>query len=348
MRNLIILLVAFMAGPVAAQGWFTKEVCFVEDPTVFPDAFSPFSYEQIQKTAKTIPNGDGKLWRITSTNGQVSYLWGTIHSNDPTLLALPEQVEDAIKRARVVAVERDLKFPDRRMVKASNSEWEWRYHISGTPDFYSLDLPTDLRKWVESRFDSLGWDVGEVNLLRLSVIAEILLNDACNDFNGWVYPIQDDRIQMLGDISGASTLGLEHRYDIRRRLEDGQSLKLNEALIAIYGAYLQPVDNNKGRSTFYALYLQGRIGEMMAWDSAYITDLFPDGQGRDWLTLSDEYLLAERNRNFVQSALDDLRTGGLFMAVGAFHLPGENGLVEMLRSEGFMVGRVPLPEEVPE
>ncbi len=346
MRKLIILLVVFLAGPVTAQGWFTKEACFVEDPVFFPEVFSPASYEQIQQTAKTIPNGDGKLWRITSANGQVSHLWGTLHSNDPMILALPERVEDAIQNARVIAIERDLTFPDRRTVKASNSEWEWRYHITGAPDFDSLELPTDLRNWIYARFVSLGWGVGDVNLLRLSVIAEMLLDDPCNDFSSWVHPIQDDRIQMLGDISGASILGLEHLNDFRHGLENGQSLKLNEALIAVYGAYLKPVENNKSRSTFYALYFQGRLGEMMAWDEAYISDLFPDGQGAEWLSLTDDYLLTERNRNFLQTGLDDLRTGGVFMAVGAFHLPGANGLVEMLRDADFTVERIVLPGEI--
>ncbi len=35
-----------------------------------------------------------------------------------------------------------------------------------------------------------------------------------------------------------------------------------------------------------------------------------------------------------------LKGGGAFMAVGALHLPGREGLVELLRQQGFTVTRV--------
>lgn len=47
--------------------------------------------------------------------------------------------------------------------------------------------------------------------------------------------------------------------------------------------------------------------------------------------------LVERNRRMVERAVPYLREGGLVIAVGALHLPGEDGLVELLRAEGFQV-----------
>ena len=41
----------------------------------------------------------------------------------------------------------------------------------------------------------------------------------------------------------------------------------------------------------------------------------------------------------------ELRTGGVFMAIGSYHLPGEAGMIELLRREGFRVTRIPLAGE---
>ena len=53
-----------------------------------------------------------------------------------------------------------------------------------------------------------------------------------------------------------------------------------------------------------------------------------------------ERLVARRNRRMVERMLPGLRQGGVFVAVGALHLPGEEGLVALLRQEGFTVERV--------
>jgi uncharacterized protein YbaP (TraB family) len=45
----------------------------------------------------------------------------------------------------------------------------------------------------------------------------------------------------------------------------------------------------------------------------------------------------ERNHTMVRRALPWLQEGGLLIAVGALHLPGEQGLVELLRDQGMTV-----------
>jgi hypothetical protein len=46
-------------------------------------------------------------------------------------------------------------------------------------------------------------------------------------------------------------------------------------------------------------------------------------------------LLRERNRVMVDRAKPLIEAGGAFIAVGAFHLTGKDGLVALLRGEGF-------------
>lgn len=52
-----------------------------------------------------------------------------------------------------------------------------------------------------------------------------------------------------------------------------------------------------------------------------------------------ELLLDSRNRRWAKKLAPVLERGGAFVAVGAGHLPGEQGLVTLLRERGFIVER---------
>ncbi|WP_421750358.1 TraB/GumN family protein [Croceimicrobium sp.] len=52
--------------------------------------------------------------------------------------------------------------------------------------------------------------------------------------------------------------------------------------------------------------------------------------------LSDmEVMIDQRNLNWVEKLEIQLQKGGLFIAVGALHLPGEKGLIQLLEARGF-------------
>ncbi len=48
-------------------------------------------------------------------------------------------------------------------------------------------------------------------------------------------------------------------------------------------------------------------------------------------------ILAKRNHGMVESALDYINDGGIFMAVGAAHLKGDEGMLKLFEDEGFVV-----------
>ena len=51
-------------------------------------------------------------------------------------------------------------------------------------------------------------------------------------------------------------------------------------------------------------------------------------------------ILDGRNRAWLPGLAAELSRGGAFVAVGALHLPGEAGLIELLRKQGFTVARM--------
>ena len=51
-------------------------------------------------------------------------------------------------------------------------------------------------------------------------------------------------------------------------------------------------------------------------------------------------LIDDRNRNMVERMQDLLRQGGTFIAVGALHLPGDQGILRLLQRQGYSIVRV--------
>lgn len=346
MRYVALILLLAFAGQTHAQDWATHSVCDIGTPQVHPEVFTPASFDDLKHAARSIPNGVGRYWRITSPEGKISYLWGTIHSNDPLLLALPETVENQIEASRLVAVESDLVASSRPAYHALvQSDYLWS--ALSDSGFDDLAIPDEVKGWIRNRFDGIGWGAEMPDILKLAVVAEFLLSDPCGDFAQGIYPIQDSRIQMLGAIAGAGILGLEDPRAFYHRLTDGRSAKLTEAIIAVYGSYLDPSRSQANSASTAALYLQGELGLWMAWEAAHFANMFEDGRGATWLHLTDSYMLTERNRNFLDLALPELQQGGVFMAIGCFHLPDHDGMIALLRENGYVVDRIPLPGESP-
>ncbi len=337
---------AISATPLSAQNWATRDLCLIDEARVYEDIFEPEFYARMQSRAAQIPNGVGRYWRITSPDGATSHLWGTMHSSLPVILRLPDEVERTIKSARVIATETDYTQQTRADLTRAYTAFD-RYRDANQMSVEQMELPEHLLTWTRDRLVGLGWGDEAFDYLSPAAIAELMLGDPCGDFNAGIYPIQDDRIQMLGEIAGADVLSLEEPRALFKKLNDPNNLWLTRAMIAVYANYLNPEITREALSTSYALYLQGRIGEMMAWDETYFADTYPD-EGLGWLARTNDYLLRERNEGFLATAMDDLQRGGVFMAVGTYHLPMEYGLVAMLREAGFTVDRVPLKGELPE
>ena len=339
------MLAGFFAAASHAQSWATRAYCDVTDPTIDPRVLPVALQQRVAREAAQIANGTGRYWKIETPQGAVSHLWGTMHSRDPLILDLPEMVMADIKTARVVALELDPVWPDRDSVQRSHAFEDWlRNGASPAWRFESENtgLPAPLIEQIRMRTEAIGWTRTAPDYLSFGGLATLLLGDPCEDFSAGVIPIQDGRIQMLGMISGAQIIGLEPENAFRRFLNAPENRATALSLISVYGSYLSPQPGE--RQTFFALYLEGRIGEMMAMDRILVSSVL-GASGPKHLDRTDAYLLAARNARFVDRIKDALDTGGVFIAVGAFHLPGETGMVARLRNAGLTVTRVPLPGE---
>jgi uncharacterized protein YbaP (TraB family) len=89
--------------------------------------------------------------------------------------------------------------------------------------------------------------------------------------------------------------------------------------------------------TMTDLYLSGDIGMTMP----MLKTVTPEGadDSSDYAAFEQRIIL-DRNKIMAERAAPILANGNVFMAVGALHLPGEGGVIELLRKQGFTVTAV--------
>jgi uncharacterized protein YbaP (TraB family) len=347
LKPLVFALSFLVPAAAQAQDWATREACEVVSAEINPQILPDTLLASLRADAEKMPNPKGRFWRVQSPDGAVSHLWGTMHSNDPLVLDLPIIVQKRIADARIVALEFDPAFASRQAVRDHQKQELFR----PDNDTYSFDdsgLDPLIVDWIRTRLDGLGWGREAADYLTLPFIVENLLSDPCDDFAAGVLPDQDSLIQTLGVIGGGRILGLESPDALTDHLKDPQNQGTTLSILAVYGAYLDPMTSAANRATSFALYLQGELALGRQWEKSTLARVYGQDLADLYLKRADGFLLGQRNKTFLQTATQDLQQGGVFMAIGSFHLPGEQGMIELLRQAGYTVSRIPLPGEVPD
>ena len=347
---LAVLLVLAFAPSASAQSWVTRALCDVDTPRIDPLALPPDRLSALRAEAAQILNGTGNFWRIAAPLGAVSHLWGTMHSSNRHVLALPDQVVQEIKSARLTALEKNYTAASREELERRFDATGWWRDVNGRQNrsYYDLEFDPDITDALDERLAWSGYAPEEIELLSLGAIIELVYGDPCEDFHADTLPVQDTRIHMLAHISGNQIKGLENPDALLHHLSAASAEPLALALLELAGFYLAPVEEALGhanRSTGIDLYNSGENAVLLHWGKDDLVERFGPQKGAQLLELTDAYLLDERNLDFLAAIRDDLEKGGVFMAIGAAHLPGENGMVELLRRNGFTVTRIKLDRE---
>jgi uncharacterized protein len=339
-----VLQMAAAPSPAMAQDWFTAEACAVPKAAIDPAVLSPGELASLGRRVADVPNGQGRLWQITTPEGRVSHLWGTMHSSDRAVLDLPKPVRALIDSATILAVESDP-TPDTRAAVAALNRWDGFWISGEAVSDPRTDFDPELLEWITARVESLGYDPYTMGQMTDAGLASLLLSDPCEDFSGRVIPYQDNYIVTLAHLAGVGIAGLEPPLPILNDLNRPDMAETARVMVQSYGAYLAPWEGASGRASYIALYLQGRIAEMMLWSDDFAAKVHGAEKAARFAAILDAYLLEGRNRRFVANARPLIDAGGAFLAVGSFHLPGEEGMISLLRAAGYRVDRVPLPGE---
>ncbi len=291
----------------------------------------PARFAAFEAAGRKTPNAEGLLWRLSKDGRAESHLFGTIHLSDPRLAPLPAEALDAISNARLVLVEpRDSADPDE-----AGKALKLASQMAFRPQGRTLGLlPPQDRVAVMNLMAARG--VPEMAARRLEpwFLAMLATTPTCEIARVDTGALNVDRMVIeAARAAGRRVSGLE---DADEQMETLAAVPPElAARVLIDTARLGP-----GFSDFIEtvinLYRDRRIGFL----SAALRDL--DLGGPRMRTELDyfEAVLAGRNERMEQRSRDALDQGGVFVAVGAMHLPGPDGLVERFRALGFTVESV--------
>lgn len=258
----------------------------------------------------------GVFWEI-SGNGlsKPSYLFGTIHLICEEEFHLAKEVEVKLKESKVLILEVDMDDPALALFMLSKMHNEGGETIT---DFLTKQEYEHIRVLLMER---TGMDIGMLKSMRpfmlMSLIYPNLLECETKSY--------ENELMRIAKSNQMEVKGLESVND---QLSVFDQIPLKDQ----YRSFYEYADNlEKGRDEFKEL-IEAYIGE----DIGMLVQMVADSpEYRDY----QDILLDNRNRNWVDPMGELMKDGPVFFAVGAGHLGGEQGLIQLLKYEGYKVTR---------
>jgi hypothetical protein len=260
----------------------------------------------------------GLLWQITKPGLTQSYLFGTIHSEDHRVNKLPPIVYSRFKQAKSVSLELLMDIPT--IMKSASAMF-----FTGEQ---SLDKILDKKLFAQVVKALQQYHMPPQMVKRLkpwAVMATLSTPPSqTGEFLDLLLYREAQQLQI-------PTYGLEK---VEEQLQVFEGLSLDEQVTLLKETLKQADEMPKIFNKLHELYLQRDLTALMTYSIEYMQD------GSDHKVLLDTfYERAIDNRNFkmVEKMEKRLQEGNAFIAVGALHLPGENGLLRLLQARGYRV-----------
>ncbi len=256
------------------------------------------------------------LWSVEGPQGQQNWLLGTVHSEDPRLLDFPEALLDALAAADRLALEL---VPDMAMMEVLNEAMHYpeaRLHEVLEPEIYArlvaiLDQHYGMGEPAVRRLRP--WSAAMTVAVpppQTGLFMDLVLSIRARGLDKEVVALEtiEEQLDFLAGMSKPMQLAL-----LRQAVADfPRQDELFEALVATY--------------------LAGDLDRLEAVAADQMANLDPELRAH-----FEQVGMIGRNHTMVERAWPWLEQGGLMIAVGALHLPGEEGLVELLRARGLRV-----------
>jgi uncharacterized protein len=307
----------------------TADKCRGTDMLAETQAKDPETYAKIMAQAAATENTGALLWKIERPGRAASYLFGTVHLTDERVTKLSPAVEQAISGSKTIALEVSdisekataaviaqsaplVMFTDGRRLDGllSGPEYETVKKVvsrSGMPS----DLAALFKPWIVTMIMSVS-DCERTSVQKGERVLDMKLAE-------------------LGKSRGMQVVGLE---TIPEQLEALASVPEKQQVDMLRASLKFADRTNDLMETLVQLYLSRKISAALPFQIAIAKQV---GIDDDAFAGFQEKLLTDRNAKMRTSAEPLLQDGGVFIAVGALHLPGKQGLVALLREAGYTV-----------
>jgi uncharacterized protein YbaP (TraB family) len=252
------------------------------------------------------------LWRVATAGGQVNYIFGTIHLADPRVTRLPRAVAEALSNSESFGME----------VVLNSSAIATMSKAMHFVDGLSLEqfLEPELLARTAELLDRYGVSTRVARTLKPWA--------AFTTFSlppGQITVPLDLLLMLEAERRGKLVFGLEtieEQIGVLDTLSNVDQADLLRAAVCHYDELQADIE------TLIKHYVAQDLGAVMQMTLRYsspLQDRFLD------------VLLWQRNRRMADKMTSYLRHGGAFIAIGALHLPGHGGVLDILSKRGYTI-----------
>lgn len=280
----------------------------------------------IKLSAQSSTTESTMLWRISGKGIKTSYLFGTMHVRDARAFDFPDSVLAAFGKCESFATE---VHPDSmsKMMFANFEKSISKRMSFDTDDFFEKAIGHDRYYKLDNRLQQeSGISLNQIKNKNPRLIRS-LLSETENELNA--KPVFLD--MFLFDMAGGenkSIYGLESLEGTEKTLS---ALRMSRE--QRYEMEVDAVDKIRSMDNLIDYYHDNNLQAVL--------ELFSDTSkfGVEYRKM----LLDERNVIMANSIDTIVRKGSCFVAVGCGHLPGQYGLITLLRAMGYVVEPVVSP-----
>jgi uncharacterized protein len=327
------LLACLNAAPLAAQE--TVPTC--KGRNIYDDlkTTDPAGYAEVGKVAAAELNSGPLYWKITPVNGaKPSYLLGTAHVTDERIAQPSKTIVQRMAKSRVAVFELS-NVGDRRALGAAIMSEKTRTEMPAGQTLWDV-IPDD--REAALRANPLIAKIPAERLQRLQpwLLMMIMSSPLCEQIRQETKFVLDAALSQTAQIYRLDIEGLE---TVAEQLDVMSSLSLKEQvdMLVKQGATGIPVEDTF--QTLADLYVTQRVTVMQPL-MLYLGKKKGISPGLDDTAFMAAFI-SKRNVNMATRSQKYIDKGAAFIAVGALHLYGEDGVVELLRNAGNKVEPAP-------
>lgn len=263
--------------------------------------------------------GQGLLWKIEKADLKPSYLLGTMHSEDVDIVELPEPVMSALQTSSLVSLE--MVMDPKNMDSLAGA-----MEIVQGPELPEL-IGKDLYRQLVPAMSNQGVPEHVLRGLKPWAVAMTLMVPKSNT------GLFLDRVLYLEALAkGKPVEGLETAAEqaaVFDGLDQADQVQLVEEALKAYPKL------DEMYAELRAAYLKHDLQALVAINDAALKEGDPAFAQR-----VNTRLIDDRNVRMAERMQEGLTSGNTFFAVGALHLPGEQGILQQLRKQGYRVTAV--------
>ena len=271
-----------------------------------------------------IRHAEGRLWRIERGGAPPSHIIGTIHIADPRVRDLPGPIREAFENSEQAAFEMRMTPEERAAMMARLCAPE-----KSRPLNELVDRET-YRKLVAlaARYGVPEKDVDQLHPFALSYL--------------FSFSPEEHQRQAAGDLIFDLWL-IQWAYDLGMQVEGLETLEEHLGFIetvplrdhaTMLRELVEQLETQPDRfDRLVENYLDGDM-------TPVFEELEAEMEREPGARAFKEALLDQRNHQMVERMMPLLERGKAFVAVGAAHLPGDEGMLHLLEQRGYRITRV--------